>query len=165
MKAAAGIGAVVLLMVAGAFVAAPNQTADFDQAQVEAEVKAAMDAFLDGFREMDMESVAQIAHRDELLYPYVGRVLNWAGYRDALMAWAEGKASWGGQWTSTNVRVLSNDLAVFSATSTDTLAYSDGRVFEYPNNAMAFLLERTSDGWKFSMGGASNVARRAIEEE
>jgi uncharacterized protein (TIGR02246 family) len=163
MKALAGVVAVALVVLVGAFVFVPKGMTDAEQAQVEAEVKAVMNAFYDGWREMDMEKVAGLAHPNELIYPYVGQVLDWSGYRDAILAWAEGKAAYKGGWTSTKVRVLSPDLAVFSGTSTDTLTYSDGRIFEYPNNAMAFLLERTSDGWRFSMGGASNAARRAIE--
>jgi ketosteroid isomerase-like protein len=135
-----------------------------DRAQIEAEVMEAMDIFSDGFREMDMEKVASVAHPDLLAYPFVGQVLNWTEFREALLAWAEGKESWAAHWVDTNVRVISPDLAVFSATTVDTVWFSDGRVIHYPSNATAFLFERTPDGWKFSMGGPSNSAPQPVEE-
>ena len=102
MRALAGIAALALLLVAGAFVFAPTEAAEFDQAQIEAEVLEVMETFIDGFRELDIEKVIQTAHTDALMFPYGGRVLDFAAYRDALDSWADGKTSWKGGWTETH---------------------------------------------------------------
>jgi len=143
----------------------PPEMAEAEIAQIEAGVLASMQTYVDGYREMDLEKVGSVTHPDFLTYPYSGSVQNRAEFVEGGLAWAEGKESWAISWVDTNVRVLSPDLAVFSGTSVDTLTYSDGRVIQYPSNAYAFLLERTADGWKLSVGGPSAAPGQAVEGE
>jgi hypothetical protein len=115
-------------------------------------------------RQLDGELVATTTHPDLLVYAYGGLILDRAGYRDAISAWMEGKESWKGSWVDTHVRVLSTDLAVFSGTMEDTVVFSDGRTLHYPSGSFAALFERTSEGWRFSVGGSSTGVGQPIEE-
>lgn len=157
--------AVFLLLFCVACQAPPSQQLTEDQiAEIEAAVMESIETYADGYREMDMEKVASVAHPDLLTYPFAGRVLDRPGFLESSLAWAEGKESWAINWTDVNVRVISQDLAVFSGTSVDTVTFSDGRAFYYPSNAYGFLFERTPQGWKFSVGGPSSPPRQAVDE-
>jgi hypothetical protein len=134
-----------------------------ERAQIEAEVLEVAETMVDGFMQLDGELIATTAHPD-LVFAYGGHVLNRDTYREAMVAWPEGKESWEGGWVETDVRVLSPDLAVFSGTMEFTVRYSDGRTLHFPNGAFAALYERTSEGWRWSVGGVSSGGGQPVDE-
>ena len=133
-------------------------------AQIETRILGIMENRFDALRELDVEGYALTAHPELLTWPGGGQLMNWSQYRDALMAWAEGKESWKGGWVESKVRVLSPNLAIFSGTYTDSIRFSDGRHLHWPEASAVFLFERTADGWKFIMGGESATPPQLVEE-
>jgi hypothetical protein len=162
MKALAGVAAVAALFLLAAFSFSPSDQAEFDQDQVQTEALKVMEDFMEGFNELDMVKVVGTMHPD-IRFPYAGRILNKDGYREYLEGWVETKESWEGRWLDTQVRVLSPDLAVFSGTYTTTIHHSDGRISRTPEGSWVTLVERTPDGWRWSLGGASSGGSEDVE--
>jgi ketosteroid isomerase-like protein len=132
-------------------------------AEIETQILSIMENRFDALRDLDVESYARTAHPDLLTWPAGGQLMNRSQYKDALLAWAEGKESWSGGWIESKVRVLSPDFAVFSGTYTDTIRFSDGRHLHWPEAVAVFLFERTPEGWKFIMGGESAAPPEPVE--
>ena len=165
----AGLAALLVLGLAFFLYSSPTApSAEMTQAeiaQIEAEVLQVAQTFLDGFNELDMAKANETMHPDHMTFSYQGRIMNKADYREFLDGWVTNKESWQGHWLETNVRVLSPQAAVFVGTYTvDLMEYSDQPGRRYPQSAWTMLFEKTSDGWKWSMGGSSNSGYEAVEE-
>lgn len=154
---------VVLLFVAACQAPPPAEMTEAERAQIEAEILEVAETWVDGLRQFDGDLIAAAIHPDLAVFAYQGRILDRAGYRDAIVAWMEGKESYKGGWLDTHVRVISPDLAVFSATAEDTIQYSDGRTVHRPNSTVA-LFERTTEGWKWSVASHGPGVAQVIEE-
>jgi ketosteroid isomerase-like protein len=153
---------VVILLVAKLPPPSPEMS-EAEIAQIEAEVREVVEARFEALRNLDMDKVLRSAHPDLLVWAAEGRIMNAAAYRDGMHAWAEGKESWRGRWVETKVRVLTPDLAVFSGSYVDTIQYSDGRHLHCPKCSAVFLFERTTNGWKYTMGAGSAVPAEPVQ--
>jgi hypothetical protein len=69
-----------------------------------------------------------------------------------------------GNWTETDVRVLSPDAAVFLGRMSGDWKHTDGTIYRYPAGAHRLLLERTVDGWRITMAENSNGPSEVVEE-
>jgi len=154
--------AVLFLVVACQ--APPPEMTEAERTQIEADVAAVMQQFMEGFNELNLEKINQTMHPDLMSFPLGGRLVNKSEYREYLDEWVADKESWKGSWHEMRVRVLSPNAAVFTGTYSDTIRYLDGQVRFYPQGAWVTLVERTPEGWKWSMGGQSASPFELISE-
>ena len=110
-----------------------------------------------------MEKVTSTMHHDHLVVPYSGQILDYSSYAEFLDGWVEDKAAWDGEWLDAHVRVLSDDLAVFSGRYKMTMVMKEGEKRNFPGSAWAALFERTADGWRISLIGAGSGGYTVIE--
>jgi hypothetical protein len=111
-----------------------------------------------------MEKVVETVHPDYMTLSYAGRILDKSGYREYWDEWVKNKESWQGHWHETNVRVLTPEAAVFTGLySIDLIEYSDQPARHYPQNAMTTLVEKTPDGWKWTMGANTASGFEEVE--
>jgi hypothetical protein len=164
MKSLVVVAAIGVVALVTSFQFAPAEMGEFDQAQIEAQVLAVMQEFLDGMNELDMAKVEETTHPGHMALSLQGRILNRSEYREAMDQWATDKKSWHGTWHDTSVRILSPEAAVFTGLySIDLIEYEDQPARHYPQNAWSILVERTPDGWKWSMGGHSSSGYEVVE--
>ena len=164
----AGLALLVVLGIGFLLYSSPTASPEMTEAeiaQIEAEVLAVMQDFIDGFNELDMAKVNETMHPEHMTFSYVGDLLDKAGYREFLDNWVQTKESWQGHLHETDVRVLSPDVAVSTGLLTiDEIHYTDGRARHYPKNAWTMLFEKTPVGWKWSMGGHTSSGFEDIAE-
>ncbi len=159
----AAIIAVFALLSLRATPIAPPEMTEAEIAQIEAEVMALMQEFVDGFNELDMAMATATFHPDHTTLTIGGEIVNKSGYREILDGWVGDKESWQGSWLETNVRVLSPSAAVFTGTWSPTIRYSNGSVRNYPLGAWVTLVERTAAGWRISAALGSNSGYEEVE--
>jgi hypothetical protein len=152
----------VLLFMAGCQ-AAPPELTEAEIAQIEAEVLQVMQVFMEGFNEHDPGKIATTLHPDLPAILYAGRIWTRAEFPEGVAPWFEAREAYQGEWIETDVRVLSRDLAVFQASYRGTTKLTDGRTFHYPHSSSMALFERTSEGWRWTVGGTSAGPAELVE--
>lgn len=144
---------------------APPEMTDAERAQIEADVLNLAEAWMDVWRANHCELARDILSPDRLALPVGGRadtsVSDWIDYCTRTI---ENRAGWSGEWTDTDVRVLSPDAALFVGTYAGTYTYRDGSpARHYPTSAQVILAERTDTGWSITTFLNSNSAYEEVE--
>ena len=164
---AAIVAVLALLYVASSPMDQPAEMTPEEIAQIEAEVgewaEAVMDAWGPGTTEERCGRVQAFAHPDRVVWMRGGEPRGSDGFFEYCMANQANWVSFTGEWTETNVRVLSPDAVVFIGRFSGTWVHTDGRVIRYPAGVMRHLLERTADGWGFTMQDFSNGPSELVE--
>jgi hypothetical protein len=172
MKKTAAVVAAIVAVLALLFIAteqtAPPEMTDAEIAQIEAEVTEFGEAWLDawgpGTTEERCAAAQALAHPDRVVWMRGGEPRGPDGFFDYCMAIQRNWVSYTGEWTDPDVRVLSPDAVIFIGRTSGTWIHTDGRVIRYPAGVVRFLLERTADGWGFTMQDFSNGPSEVVEE-
>jgi hypothetical protein len=147
---------------------APAEMTEAEIAQIEAEVLEWAEAFMDGWEagtpDARCEANLALVHPDHVTYLTGGAPQRKADWFDYCMGVHENWASFTGDWTETSVRVISPDAAVFLGRYDSTGENVNGRVIRYPAGAQLILVERTADGWGFTLHENSNGPTEVVEE-
>jgi len=143
----------VLLLVA-ACQAPPPEMTDAEIAQIEAEVVAAMETSLAGFRQLDLEMAMAPYHPTETAYAWTNVPLDYSETRAMMASGIEELESAELAFVETTVKVLTRDAAVVQGIYETTQYRKDGTLLHLmPDKATWMcLLERTDDGWKITFG-------------
>jgi len=135
-------------------------------AQIEAEVMAAAEAWMDAWRDMetDCEKAVDSWHPQHMAFFSGGRRVDKAGWIDYCDRATATRASFAGSWTDPEIRVLSPDAAVFVSSYEQTLSYSnDAPTRHYPTAGQVILFERTESGWGITMFSNFNGPSEVVE--
>ncbi len=119
-------------------------------AQIEAQVLETAQAWMDVWEDMDTdcERGAEFWHPEHMVYFSSGEPTTPSSWLEVCNRLTQNRAGFSGEWTDTEVRVLSQDAAVFVGRQTGTFEYLDGSpTRHYPTGAQVILFERTATGW------------------
>jgi hypothetical protein len=156
----------VLMLVAACQTAPPEMT-EAEIAQLEAEVLEWADAWMAAGEIPTPEDRCgawrNLAHPDQVVRLRGGEPQGRAAWFDYCMGIQVNWQTFTGEWTETDVRVLSPDAVVFIGRSSGTWVHADGRVIRYPAGVQRLLLERAADGWGFTMHDNSNGPSEVVE--
>jgi hypothetical protein len=135
-------------------------------AQIEAEVLQVADAWDDGWEDMetDCENNVNLMHPDHFAWFSGGNRIDLDGWLEYCTNATRNRAGYEGEWTSTEVRVLSPDAAVFVGSYRSTYENVSGRVTHYPTAAQTILFERTATGWGITLFNNFNGPAEVIQE-
>jgi uncharacterized protein (TIGR02246 family) len=147
--------AAVLLMVSACQAPPPAEMTDAERAQIEAEVLAWSDQWLEAGTNLDAEGVAALFDQDD--GHFVSGVLysgTWAeflsGSRELYGGWEE----WGGTWDARRVDILGPGVALMTGQATGPLTLADGR--RLTNRArFSFVVRETEGEWRGLYGHVS----------
>jgi hypothetical protein len=149
----------VLLLVA-ACQAPPAEMTEAEVAQIEAEVTEWSEAWMDGWGpENRCEIITAFYHPDHANRFRGGEPRGRDGVREWCEATTGNWASFSGNWTDIDVRVISPDAAMFTGRYDGTWEYTNGGTGHYPTGSHRILVERTVDGWGATMGVYSTGPR------
>lgn len=171
MKAVAAVIAAILAVIVLLYVAtAPTPPAEMTPvqvAEVEAGVLQAAEDWMDAWRGNDCELTREVWHPQRIAQPRVGSIgLTVDEWVESCAEQMSNRASFEGEWTDTDVRVISEDAAVFSGTYTATFGYHDETPSRhYPEAAQVMLFERTDTGWGLVFFVNSSAPWEVVEEE
>lgn len=159
MRVLSGVAALAALIVLGAFIFVPDKTTGFDPQEIEAEVLALADTWMDAWKDMDTdcETVVGLLHPDHWMMLVSGEAQDISEYPDYCARSTENRAGFSGDWMEKKVRVISPDAAVFVGTYFGTISYKDNRPSRhYRQSIQRLLVERTPDGWGVSWMSFAN---------
>jgi hypothetical protein len=168
MKKTAAVIAAIVAVLALLFIAteqtAPPEMTEAEVAQIEAEVFVASDYLVDGWNAHDAETFLAMFHPNKVSHAWGGRI--WTDHDELSEEWAavmETTDSVGISWTDRNVRVVTDQVAMFQGSTDLTIYYTDGRIVQYPGTAhWTGLFEPSEAGWKmttsaYTFGGAQRL--------
>ncbi len=146
--------------------AAPEMT-EAEIAQIEAEVLGLMESWMEAWRGNDCALSRDLWHPTKIAQPRVGRTgISVDGWIESCTTQMANRESFSGEWTDTDVRVISPEAAVFSGTYRATYGYRDGSPGRhYPTAAQVMLVERTEGGWGITFFTNSNGPSEEVGEE
>ncbi len=162
MKATAAVIAAIVAVIALLYFAttpsAPPVMTDSEVAQIETEVEATAEAWLDVWRANDCQLARSIWNPTTMAQPYAGEIgLSVDDWINQCTTTIANRAAWTGQWMDTRVRVVSRDVALFEGTYTGTFEWRDGSpASHYSTAAQTMLFERTDSGWGLTFFVNSN---------
>jgi hypothetical protein len=149
MRAFAAVA--VLVLVSACQAPPPAEMTDAERAQIEAEVLALAQGWMDIWDENDCEAASIFLNPESLSFLWSGQALNRSEWLEACIPIVANRESFSGNWTETKVHVLSPDAAVFVGTYTATYSYVDDTpARHYPRTSQMGLVERTATGWVFT---------------
>jgi hypothetical protein len=135
-------------------------------AQIEAEVRDAMEVALDGWRELNLEKAMSFFHPTATSWALPETPRTYSEIRGWTADWIENLESWEGNIVEMTVRVLSRDAAAFQAQYGCTITPKEGPIMHHPGNAVwTGIMERTDNGWKSTLGGLSFGPYEEIERD
>jgi len=161
MKKLIAVAGLVLLVGCQA---PPADMTEAEIAQIEAEVMEASDYLIDGWNAHDAETFLTMFHPTKVSHAWGGRV--WTNHSELSEEWVsvmETTDSVKISWTDRNVRVLTDQTAMFQGSTELTIYYTDGRIVRYPGTAhWTGLFEPSEAGWKmttsaYTFGGAQRL--------
>lgn len=144
---------------------APPEMTEAESAQIEAEVMQWAEAWMEIWRANDCELSRNAWHPTRIAQPRAGRtgvsVDEWIRQCTDQIT---NRASFSGEWTETEVRVISRDVALFMGSYNATYGYRDETPDRhYPTAAQVMLLERTETGWGLTFFVNSNGPYEGVE--
>jgi hypothetical protein len=122
---------------------------------------------MDSWEDMDTdcETAAELWHPEYGAYYSQGERVDREGFIESCHRTTANRASVEGSWTSTEVRVLSPDAAVFIGAYESTMGYLDGSpTRHWPNAHQIILAERTETGWGITTFSNFNGPAEVIDE-
>ena len=165
MRAVAGLA--LLILVSACQAPPPPEMTEAEKAQIQTEVLQAAEAWIDSWKDMetDCETITGMMHPDHMALLLGGNVASRDQWLDYCNRTTTNRAGWEGGWTSTEVRPLSADAAVFVGNYTGTYQWLDGSSdSHYANAAQVILFERTATGWGVTFFLNNNGPVERIEE-
>lgn len=171
-----GITGVVLLLVvlglaAWYFVASSDtgpsdEMTEAERAQIEAEVMAFADTWLDAWRGgADCDSNLPLLHPDHLAMPYEGEIIDRDEWHEMCLMRSANVAGATFNWTNREVRVLAPDAAVFVGSYSAIWEHLDGSPADrVPVSSTGGVAERTPDGWVWTFYSWSPGQGEEVEE-
>jgi len=162
------LAALAVLLLLAACQTAPPEMTEAEIAQIEAEVTEWAETLLDGWgpgtTEERCAALQALAHPDHVVWLRGGEPRGPDAFFEYCMANQANWVSYTGEWTDTDVRVLSPDAVIFIGRTSGTWVHTDGRVTRYPAGVIRYLVERTADGWGFTMTDFSNGPSEVVEQ-
>ena len=171
MKALITVIALIVVLGLGYFLysspTAPPEMTEAEVAQIQVEVSDLMESWMEAWRGNDCALSRDLWHPDHMAQPRGGRTgISVDGWVEQCTTQMANRASFSGEWTDTEVRVISPDAAVFSGMYTATYGYRDGSPGQhYPTAAQVMLVERTGVGWGITFFVNSNGPSELVEGE
>ena len=166
MRTAAALA--VLLLLAACQAPPPPEMTEAERAQIQIEVtewaETMLDAMGPGTTEERCAAMQALAHPDRVVWLRGGEPRGPDGFFEYCLANQANWQGYTGEWTETDVRVLSPEAVIFTVRSSGTWLHADGRAIRYPAGVVRYLLERTADGWGFTMQDFSNGPSEVVEE-
>jgi hypothetical protein len=142
----------------------PAEMTKSEIAQIEAEVREAMEVGIDGWRELDLEKAMAPFHPTATSWALPETPRPYAEIRQWAADWIENLEAWEGNVIDMKVRVLGRDAAAFQMLYGCTITPKEGPIMHHPGNAVwTGVIERTANGWKTTLGGLSYGPYEEIE--
>lgn len=171
MKATAAVVVAILAVLALLYVAtAPTPPAELtaaEIAQIQSEVERAAEDWMEVWQMNDCEAGRGFWHPEYLSQPRGGTI---AKTVDDLMEQCNqalaNRESFSGNWTDTEVKVISRNAAIFAGNWEGTFHYRDDTPpRHYAHSATVLLFIRTETGWALSFYVNSNDSPQPVSEE
>jgi hypothetical protein len=155
-----------LLLLVSACQAPPADMTEAEMAQIQADVEQVAQDWIAGWGG-DCETSVGLFHPEYISQSRAGvfaRSLD--EQRENCELSRANRESVTARWTSTNVRVISPNAAVFTGNFEGTFRYNDGTPARfYAHSAQTALFERTESGWGLTFSRLTNDSPQRVSGE
>lgn len=144
------------LLLAMPFQTAAQELTEEQIAEIESEVLALAESWIEGWEGLDCEKSASHMNPEGLSFLFGGKPLNHAEWLEACYSVRENQAAFNGEFLGGKVMVLTPKAAVVVFTAEQFYTYTNGNTRHYPSSAYTGLVELTDSGWLFTTFSFSN---------